>query len=78
LNAAYRILKPGGRVLILDLLSHTQEQTRELYGHVWLGFSEIELHRLLKKAGFSKIESSIVSRESEAPFFQTVLATGLK
>ena len=78
LNAAQRILKPGGRVMILDLLSHTHEPARELYGHVWLGFSEIELHRMMKKAGFSKIESSIVSREAEAPFFQTVLATGMK
>ena len=78
LNAAQRILKPGGRVMILDLLSHTHEAARELYGHVWLGFSEIELHRMMKKAGFSKIESSIVSREAEAPFFQTVLATGMK
>ncbi len=78
MDAAHRILKPGGRVLILDLLSHTHEQARELYGHVWLGFSEIELHRLMKKAGFSKIESSVVSRETEAPFFQTVLAAGTK
>jgi ArsR family transcriptional regulator len=78
LKAAHLILRPGGRVLILDLLSHTHEKTRELYGHVWLGFSEIELQRMLKKAGFSGIETSIVSRESEAPFFQTVLAAGLK
>lgn len=78
LNAAHRILKPGGRILILDLLNHSYEPARDLYGHVWLGFSEIELQRLLKKSGFSKIESSIVSRESEAPFFQTLLATGIK
>ena len=78
MDAAHRILKPGGRMLILDLLSHTHEQARELYGHVWLGFSEIELHRLMKKAGFSKIESSVVSRETDAPFFQTVLAAGTK
>jgi ArsR family transcriptional regulator len=78
LQAAHKILRPGGRVLILDLLSHTHEQTRELYGHVWLGFSEIELQQMLKKAGFSGIETSIVSRESEAPFFQTVLASGVK
>lgn len=78
LKAAHHILKPGGRVVILDLLAHTHEKTRELYAHVWLGFSEIELQRMLKKAGFSGIESSIVSRENEAPFFQTVLAIGLK
>jgi ubiquinone/menaquinone biosynthesis C-methylase UbiE len=78
IDAAHRILKPGGQLLILDLLNHTQEQTRKLYAHVWLGFSEIELHRLLKKSGFSKIETSIVSREPQAPFFQTLLATGEK
>jgi hypothetical protein len=39
---------------------------------------EIELQSMLKKAGFSKIESSIVSRESESPFFQTLLASGIK
>jgi ubiquinone/menaquinone biosynthesis C-methylase UbiE/DNA-binding transcriptional ArsR family regulator len=78
LKAAHRILRPGGRVLILDLLSHTHEKTRELYGHVWLGFSEIELQRMLKKAGFSAVEISIVSREIEAPFFQTVLAVGAR
>ena len=33
---------------------------------------------MLKKAGFTAIESSIVSRETEAPFFQTVLACGVK
>lgn len=78
LKAAYRILKPGGRVVILDLLNHTYEKTRELYGHVWLGFSEIELHQMLENAGFSHIASAIVSRESDAPFFQTVLASAVK
>lgn len=77
-TAAHRILRDGGRVVILDLASHTFEQTRELYAHVWLGFSEIELHQLLKKAGFSKIETTIVSREPEPPHFQTLLATGTK
>jgi len=78
LLAAHRILRAEGRLIILDLLSHTQEQTRDLYGHVWMGFSEMDLHRMLKKAGFSKIETCIVSREQEAPFFQTLLATGVK
>lgn len=77
-KAAWRILKPGGRIMVLDLLAHTHERTRELYGHVWLGFQEIELQRMLRKAGFTKVESSIVSRGREAPHFQTILATGSK
>ena len=78
LAAARRSLRTGGQVLILDLASHTFEQARELYAHLWLGFAEIELHHMLKKSGFSKIRSSIVSKESEAPYFQTLLASALK
>jgi ArsR family transcriptional regulator len=77
-TAAYRILRLGGRIVVLDLASHSHEQARELYADVWLGFSEIELHRILSRAGFSQIEISIVSRETQAPCFQTLLATATK
>jgi ArsR family transcriptional regulator len=77
-ESAFRILKPGGRILVLDLASHTYEQAKELYAHVWLGFSGVELHAVLEKAGFTDLEVSIVAREQQAPNFQTILATGLK
>jgi ubiquinone/menaquinone biosynthesis C-methylase UbiE/DNA-binding transcriptional ArsR family regulator len=78
LAAAHRILKPGGRLMILDLLSHSFEQARTLYAHVWLGFAEAELLRLIEKAGFREAEVSVVSREAAAPHFQTLLATARK
>jgi SAM-dependent methyltransferase len=78
MEGAHRILKPGGQLMILDLLQHTFEQARELYGDLWLGFSEGELHGWLEKAGFKKIEVAIVAREEQAPHFQTVLAGGVK
>jgi len=78
IQAAFRILRPGGRILVLDLLAHTFEQARELYADVWLGFSEVELSYALQKAGFTETEVRVVSRETESPFFQTLLATGRK
>jgi ArsR family transcriptional regulator len=76
--AARRILRPGGRLAILDLLTHSFEQARELYADLWLGFSEIELLHLLEQTGFRENEVQVVSREPNSPYFQTVLATGVK
>jgi ubiquinone/menaquinone biosynthesis C-methylase UbiE len=76
--AARRILCNGGRLVILDLLAHGFEQARELYADLWLGFSEVELVRLMDQAGFRETDVQIVSREPNSPYFQTVLATGVK
>lgn len=76
--AAHRMLKRGGRLIILDLLSHRFDRARELYADHWLGFSEVQLHQWLEKAGFREIEVNVVSRENQTPRFQTVFASGLK
>ena len=78
LAAAYRILKPGGVVVVLDLLQHSFEKARELYFDVWLGFPEAGLGGMLEDAGFEEIETVIVDKESQAPHFQTLLGTGKK
>lgn len=75
---AFRILKPGGQLLILDLREHDFEKARELYADVWLGFTENALHGFLESAGFNAIEVVTVSREPEAPHFETLLASGKK
>lgn len=76
--ACHRILKPGGQIMILDLLQHNFEQARELYGDLWLGFPEGDLHRWLEAAGFKKVEVGVVAREEQPPNFSTVLAGGEK
>ena len=75
---AFRILRPGGQLLVLDLNEHTFEKARELYADVWLGFKESALHGFLKKAGFAKVEVATVARESHEPHFETLLASGSK
>jgi len=77
-ESAFKILKRGGQIVILDLLQHNFETARELYGDSWLGFPESELHGWLEKAGFKKVEITVVAREDQPPYFQTVLASGVK
>src|SRR6266481_2952890 len=75
---AWRILKPGGRIAVLDLSRHHFEEAREMYADLWLGCTELEIERYLKGAGFRNVETALVYREPEALHFETLLGTGEK
>jgi ubiquinone/menaquinone biosynthesis C-methylase UbiE/DNA-binding transcriptional ArsR family regulator len=78
LASSHKILRPGGQIMMLDLLRHNFEQAHDLYGDRWLGFTETDLHTWLEETGFKQIEVSVVAREEQPPHFQTVLAVGEK
>ena len=52
-----RVLKPRGRVLIVDMLPHDRESYRQQMGHAWLGFSEEHVRRILTESGFEEIRT---------------------
>jgi ubiquinone/menaquinone biosynthesis C-methylase UbiE/DNA-binding transcriptional ArsR family regulator len=54
LAEAARAVKPGGRVVIVDMLPHEREAFRVEMGHVWLGFGEDQLAEWLTAAGFER------------------------
>ena len=74
IEEAWRILRPGGKLVLLDLLKHDFEEARELYADNWLGFSQVELLELLRNTGFQQIDISIVNRADEPPHFETIMA----
>jgi len=66
LAEAARTLKPGGRLLILDMLPHEREDYRQTMGHVWMGFSEKQMTQWLLAAGFEAIRWRALPPETKA------------
>ncbi len=73
-----RVLDQGGRLIVLDLLSHDEAWVRERFGHETLGFSLDHLKSLLSQAGLQTVESYPVAKDRKPPRFVSVLATGKK
>ena len=78
IKKSFQIIKPGGQIMILDLMKHKFDKAKELFGDRWLGFDEGELHQWLESAGFREIEVSVVAREDEEPYFETLLASAIR
>ena len=50
-----RVLKPGGRLVIVDMLPHDRDSYKQQMGHVWLGFSEQHTRQMMDASGFDEV-----------------------
>jgi ubiquinone/menaquinone biosynthesis C-methylase UbiE/predicted transcriptional regulator len=78
LKEAYRVLKPGGRLVVADMLPHDREEYRQQMGHVWLGFADDQMRRLLASAGFERIRIVPLPVNAAAKGPALFVATGIK
>ena len=73
-----RVLKPGGRVIIADMLPHDRDNYRQQMGHVWLGFSDEQIGSLLRESGFERARVVALPADPKAKGPGLFVATGYK
>jgi ArsR family transcriptional regulator len=71
-----RVVRPGGRAIVVDMLPHERENYRQQMGHVWLGFGDEQLRCLLAGAGFDEVRIVSLPPDPRAKGPGLFVATG--
>jgi len=66
LREAARVLLPGGRILVVDMLEHDRHEYQQRMGHVWLGFAPTQITGWLEDAGFSGVRFRLLPPAPQA------------
>jgi len=69
LAEAHRVLKPGGRLAVLEMLPHARDDYRQQMGHIWQGFGEGQMKDWLTGVGFQdvRVRSLPVDERAKGP-----------
>ena len=78
LSEVGRVVRKGGRVLVVDMLPHDRDSYRHQMGHVWLGFSTEHIGRMMTDAGFGRIRTVALPLDPHVKGPELFVATGEK
>lgn len=78
LAEAARVLRPSGRIVVVDMLPHDRQSYVQQMGHVWLGFDEDRMRSMLENAGFRDIRTVPLAADVRAKGPALFVATGVK
>ncbi len=63
---AWRVTKPGGKLIVVDMVPHDRSEYREELGHSWLGFPASQIQSWMTQAGWRQTRYALMPPETEA------------
>lgn len=75
---AARVLRPGGRIVLVTLLAHTHLDVTSRFGHIRAGFSTGDVKKLFKLAELDVLRCEVTSRETREPHLEVITAAAQK
>ncbi len=78
LSEAARALRPGGRLLVVDMVAHDRQEYAEEMGHRWTGFAEDQLRLWLEESGFAEIRYRHLPMDEDAKGPMLFVATAMR
>jgi SAM-dependent methyltransferase len=73
---AVRVLKPTGRLLVLDMMPHDRQDLRQTMGHLWQGFDNATLAQWMRDAGLEGVRYNPLPPDPDAKGPVLFAATG--
>ncbi len=61
-----RVIRPGGRLVLVDLMAHGRAEYQEQMGHLWQGFTESQVRDWLSEAGFRNIRWTVLPPDPQS------------
>jgi ArsR family transcriptional regulator len=75
---AFRVLRPGGRLIVVDMLPHGREEYRVEMGHLWQGFAVEQFVSWMREAGFERTRLFPLAVDERARGPALFMACGVK
>ena len=72
-----RILRPGGKAVVVDLMRHEREDFRREMGQLWPGFEAADLAEMMNQAGLERVSCTTLTPQPGAKGPALLLANAM-
>jgi ubiquinone/menaquinone biosynthesis C-methylase UbiE/DNA-binding MarR family transcriptional regulator len=75
---AWRVTKPGGKLIVVDMVPHDRSEYREELGHSWQGFPAEQIESWMSHAGWHQSKYALMHHDPDAKGTGLFVSTAIR